>query len=368
MYVNKMLGFIQQDHHYSSGLQHALDVVAAQQAEFDSRRLRRLRGESHHQTTGHERNLLQQSSNNLSLLTSDSHAFDRSVEVLDHGRAEIDGALPFKSGVSLAVQAEFARYANVATRHAMSPEVKQTIAGHAGLDQIGLSQQPETITGNQSRDPRSENRSDRQNTNDPIAEFAPRYTTLHNDQNRTAVPDYMSATRRDEFTRPLADSQSSNHIQLQAETNSDERQLLFDVLQNRGKNRDIRSPHVPYQGLLTEGMITSELALERAADSCAIDSIAANFGALIAQGDQRTISPNTPTNFDRDGGYKIDGGPFTNPATNHSVQDALTTATAEVERLAAAVRGTIHALERARGSVQPALPALPLNLGTFRLS
>ena len=71
---------------------------------------------------------------------------------------------------------------------------------------------------------------------------------------------------------------------------------------------------------------------------------------------------------DQNGGYGIDGGPFSNVTSSQSVQDALAAATEEVERLTAAVRRTIHELERARGSVQPALPALPLNFGSLRLS
>jgi hypothetical protein len=70
---------------------------------------------------------------------------------------------------------------------AMSPEVKQMIAGHGGLDQVGPSQLLETIIGNQRRDPRSDGRSDRQNMNDPIAQFAPGYMTLLDDQNWTAL-------------------------------------------------------------------------------------------------------------------------------------------------------------------------------------
>jgi HAMP domain-containing protein len=363
-----MLRFIQQDHHYSSALQRAFDVVAAQQSDFDSRRLRRLSGETRLQTTGHERNILQHSPTDLSFLTSESHAVNRSVDALDHGRAEIDGALPFTCRFTHAVQGEFTRYGNVTPPLAMSPEVKETIAGHDGLDQIRPAQLPETITRYQRRESRPENRSDRQNPNDPVAQLAPQYTALLNDRNRTAVLDYMSARRGDELTSPLADIQTPDPTRLQAETSSDERQLLSDVFRYPAKNRDTRSADVPSPRLLTQGMISSELALERAADAPAIDSITANCGALIAQGDKRPCSTNTPADFDRDGGYKIDGGRFSNLPTTHSAQDTLAAATEEVERLAAAVRRTIHELERARGSVQPALPALPLNLGTLRLS
>jgi hypothetical protein len=110
--------------------------------------------------------------------------------------------------------------------------------------------------------------------------------------------------------------------------------------------------------------MSREPAFDRAVDAPAIDSITANFGAVIAQGDKRTTSANTPTDFDRDGGYKGDGGLSSNPATNHSVQDALAAATEEVERLTSAVARAIHELKRVRGSVQPALPALPLNFGS----
>jgi hypothetical protein len=141
------------------------------------------------------------------------------------------------------------------------------IAGHGGLDQVGPSQLLETVIGNQRRDPRSESRSDRQNMNDPIAQFAPGYMTLLDDQNRTALLEYVSGARGDEFTRPLVDKQTSGQIPLQVETNSDERQFLSDVFQSRGNNRDIRSLYVPYQGPLTEGMMSRELAFDRAVDA-----------------------------------------------------------------------------------------------------
>lgn len=362
-----MSRFIQQDHRHSGGPQHALDVVAAQQAEYDSRRLRRLNDETGPLTAGYEENLLQHSPTDLRFLTSDRHAADRSIDALESGRAEFDGALPFERRFRLAVQTEFARYANVTMPVAISPEGKQAIAGHGGLYQIGPSQLLETITENQRRDPRPQKSSDLQNTNDPIAQFAPRYATLPNVQNSTAVPQHASTATGDEFTRPSAQNQTSGKIRLQTETNSDERPFPFDIFQRRGNDRDIRSLHVPYQGALTDGMISSEPAFDRAVDAPAIDFITANLGTLIAQRDGRTICANTPTNFDRDGGHEIDGGPFSNPATNHSAQDALAAATEEVERLTAAVRRTIQELDRARGSVQSALPALPFNFGSFRL-
>ena len=178
----------------------------------------------------------------------------------------------------------------------------------------------------------------------------------------------MSARTGDEFTRLLASKPTTDRIRVQAGMNRDDRQLLSEIFQNHENDRDIRSRHVSYQGLLPEGMKSSELALERTSAAPTFDSIAANFGASIAQGDKRTSSPNISTNLDQAGGFRIDGGPHAHATTSQSVQDALAAATEEVERLAAAVRRTIHELDRARGSVQPALPALPLNLGTFRLS
>jgi hypothetical protein len=368
MYINKMLSPIQQDRHYSSGLPRVLERLAVQQAEIDSHRLRRLSGETLQQTTSHERNPLKLPPTELSFLSSDGHTVDRSVDAVDQGRLEIDGAVPFNSRARLAVQTEFARYANVTIPRSMGPEVEQTIAGHAGAYQVGPSHLLETITGSNARVHRSESRSDLRNTNDQIAQFAPSYTKLLNDQNRTAVLERMSARTGDEFTRLLADKRTSDRIRAQAETNRGDRQLPPEVFENYEKNRDMRSLLGSYQGLLPEGMKSSEPALERTAAAPAFDSIAANFGASIAQGDKRTSSTNISTNLDRDGGYGIDGGPFSNVTSSQSVQDALAAATEEVERLTAAVRRTIHELERARGSVQPALPALPLNFGSLRLS
>ena len=54
--------------------------------------------------------------------------------------------------------------------------------------------------------------------------------------------------------------------------------------------------------------------------------------------------------------------------TSSSAQEATAATVAEVERLRIAVRRTIDDLERVRGSVQPALPALPRNSGAFRIS
>jgi hypothetical protein len=366
--LNNMCHSFFSDRVCSGGLQHALNVVATQQAEHDSRLLEHLRGEMLQQSAGCSQSPLQQAPNDHRFLKSNERPVDRFFDVLNPAITEIAGTLPFALRGTTAVQTDLARYANVTMPLATSPNVKHAIAGHAGLHQVGPTQLLRTVIGNEKRDPRLENRSDRQNTNDPIEQVAPGYTTLLNNQNRIAVLEHASATSRDEFTRTLADKQTLDQIRLRAETNGDERQLLADVFQDRGKNRDIRSLHVPHQGPFAEGIISSELALDRAADAPVLGSITANFGALIAQGNKRTISANTPTNFDRDGGYKFDGGPFANPATNHSVQDALAAATEEVERLTAAVTRTIHELERARGSVQPALPALPLNFGSFRLS
>jgi hypothetical protein len=368
MYVNNIPSFIQQHHRCSSGPQHALDIVAAQQAEHDSSRLRRLSGETRHLTEGYEHNLLHLSPANLKFLTSDRHAVDRSIDPVNHERSEIDGALSVQPRVRLAVQPEFARYASVTTPRSIGPEVEQSIAGQVGPHQVGPSQFLETITGNQRRDHLSESGSKLRNTNDQIAQFAPSYTKLLQDQNRTAILEHTSARTGDEFTKLLAHKHTSDRIRAQAATNRDDRQLPPEVFENYEKNRDMRSLLGSYQGLLPEGMKTSALALERTAAAPALDSIAANFGASIAQGDKRTSSTNISTNLDRDGGYGIDGGPVSNVASSQSVQDALAAATEEVERLTVAVRRTIQELERARGSVQPALPALPLNFGSFRLS
>ena len=352
----------------SSALRHALNVAAIHQAEHDSRLLERVRGDTLQQTTSHERNLLKLSPGELNFLSSDGHAADRSIDPVNHERSEIDGALPIKSRVRLAVQPEFARYASVTTPRSIGPEVEQSIAGQAGPHQVVPSQFLETITRNQRRDNRSESGSELQIRDDQIAQFAPSYTKLLQDQNRTAILEHTSARTGDEFTKLLAHKHTSDRIRAQAATNRDDRQLSPDVFENYEKHRDMRSLLGSYQGLLPEGMKSSELALERTAAAPAFDSIAANFGASIAQGDKRTSSTNISTNLDRDGGYGIDGGPFSNVTTSQSVQDALAAATEEVERLTVAVRRTIQELERARGSVQPALPALPLNFGSFRLS
>ena len=207
-----------------------------------------------------------------------------------------------------------------------------------------------------------------QNANEQIAQFAPNYTKLPNEQNRAAILEQMSARTEDEFTRLLANKQTTDRIRVQAGINRNDRQLPPEVFQNHENDRNIRSLHVSYQGLLPEGMKSSEQALERTAAVPTFDSIAANFVASIAQGDKRTSSTSIPTNLDRDAGYGTDGGPFSNATAGQSVQDALAAATEEVERLTAAVRRTIHELERARGAVQPALPALPFNFGSLRMS
>jgi hypothetical protein len=149
-----MSSFTQQGHHYPGGPQRALEVVAAQQAEYDSRRLRRLNSETRPLTAGYEENLLQHSPADLRFLSSDRHAIDRSVDALDRGRAEFDLALPLQPRSRLGVHAEFAPYAHVTMPLAMSPEYKQMIAGHGGLDQVGPYQLLETVIGNQRRDPR----------------------------------------------------------------------------------------------------------------------------------------------------------------------------------------------------------------------
>jgi hypothetical protein len=78
-----MPSFTQQDHRCSGRAQHALDIVAAQQAEYDSRRLRRLNGETRPLTAAYEDNLRQHLPPVLRFLTSDTHAVDRSVDALD---------------------------------------------------------------------------------------------------------------------------------------------------------------------------------------------------------------------------------------------------------------------------------------------
>jgi hypothetical protein len=263
MYVNNMLMFIERDRHNSHGQQDTLDVAAAKQAEYDVSRLRRLGSETRHLTAGYEQNRLQHWPANLNFLTSASHGIDRSVDPLDRGRREFDGMLPNQPVLSLAVPTELAQYANFTMPLARSPEIEQTVAVHARPDQMGPPQPLETIIGNQRRDPRSENTSDRQNANDLIAQFAPSYRKLLNDQNRTAILEHTSPRTGDEFARLLADTRTSDRIRAQAATNRDDRQLPPEVLQNYEKNRDMRSLLGSYQGLLPEGMKSSELALAR---------------------------------------------------------------------------------------------------------
>ena len=145
-------------------------------------------------------------------------------------------AVPFNSRPRLAVQTEFARYASVTTPQAIGPEVEQTIAGHTSPYPVGPSQLLDTITGVHERAIIAQSvGSELQNTNEQIAKFAPSYTKLPNDQNRTAILEHMSARTGDEFTRLLADKQTTDRIRVQAGINRDDRQLLSEVFQNYEK-------------------------------------------------------------------------------------------------------------------------------------
>jgi hypothetical protein len=115
-------------------------------------------------------------------------------------------------------------------------------------------------------------------------------------------------------------------------------------------------------------MIPTEIAHDRTVSASTTDSIFGGFDDMFGQDNQRAKLSDSHTTFDRAGGWNTDDGHFSDAATNSSAQQALAAATEEVERLTAAVKSTIHELERIRGSVQPPLPALPVNRGVFRIS
>ena len=77
---------------------------------------------------------------------------------------------------------------------------------------------------------------------------------------------------------------------------------------------------------------------------------------------------NSPLNFDGEGSRSAIEQPLSTATANESAQQAIAIVANELERLRTAIRHTIDDLERARGPVPSALPALPPSRGAFRLS
>jgi hypothetical protein len=88
---------------------------------------------------------------------------------------------------------------------------------------------------------------------------------------------------------------------------------------------------------------------------------------LIGQGDRQANWRSPATNSDQSGGGNASESPAFGGA-DASVQAQIAAVADDLQRLRAAVRRTIDDLESVRNSVQPTMPALPPNRGTFRIS
>ena len=319
---------IQQTQDRPSSLGRALETEAQKQAEYDSRRRPLFDDARRQQAAVYEEKSLHQSITNLGFLPSDQAPTDRfsSRAAQENGPArgvsggESDESLPAHPRLAVGGQATADQSRGVAVPYAAALDLIRTAAAHAGpVDGLNQSQPTwavGTAIAKERHDLPLENLPDREAGNDPIAQFAPKYTATLHGQLERIVSARETPARDGGFTKALIDTLTPNQVHPQVETGADEREFLL----------------------------------------------------LIGQGEQR-VDPSAPyPTVDRAGGWKSDDDPSPGTAANGSVQEAMAAAAGELERLRTAVRRTIDELERVRGSVQPPLPALPVNRGTFRLS
>ena len=182
----------------------------------------------------------------------------------------------------------------------------------AALNKTDQTRIPDTVISLEKSDVRSEDMPRRHDGIDPITQLDPRYTAPLDGQLGTDVSAQMTLGREAEITKAMVDT-VTGHVRSQAETGADIPEPILDSPQGRGRD------------------------------------------GYRAQSDRI------------DGRQGVDG-PLFDTAANGSAHEALAAAADELERLRAAVRRTINDLERVRGPVQPHMPALPVNRGSFRIS
>ena len=236
----------------------------------------------------------------------------------------------------------------------------RAIAAHAGvaerLERLDSHRSQRAAIANERSDAGIGEISRRGDSTEPIAKLASMLTASLHGQLKPAVHQYLSLGREVQFASDPGNTLMSEQVTSLAETNAIERELGSGHSRNFGQDHPSRSLRPAYQAP-TEGMIPSEIPHDRTASVFGFGSILGRFGDVFGQGDQHGDPSSPHMTLDRVGGLHTDDGHFSTTAANGSAQEAMAIAD-ELERLRTAVRRSIDELERVRGSVHPALPAL----------
>ena len=371
---------IQQTLDRPSKLGRALEVEARRQADHDSHRRPVFEDARRREAADYEEKSLNQSITHLGFLPAGQEPTDRFSNRTGREKGpernvsggETDEHLRARHRLELDGTVTADQIWGVPVPFTPALDLTRTVAAHAGLvegrNQLQPTRDLRTAIGNGRHDRPLRNASDRETGNDPIEQLAPKYTApLHGQRERIVsardIPGHDAG-----FKTALIDTLTSNQRDSQGEIGANERGLLADGSGVRGLDQGFQSLRIAKLEAQADRTITNDLMHDGLAGASAIGSILRGFGEMINQSDRRA-DPNTPIpTIDRADGWKSGDDSSPNAAANGSAQDAMAMAGSELERLRTAVRRTIDELERVRGSVQPPLPALPVNRGAFRIS
>jgi hypothetical protein len=376
MIQDKGAASMRHDRARPSTLDHALDVVAKQQGEYDSRRRRFLGDEKRRQAAVYEENSLHHPVTLSRFLPSGQEPTVRfaSSVVWDVGpvRGEIarasGDALQAQPQAGLSGQEKAERYFSATRLVTLPADLYRTTAAHDGLVKGIEPSDPTRLLGAATANERHEARPGAVPRSDPITQLASRYTESLDRQLAPVVQQHLRLGREDQFTRDLSDILTSGQVHAQAARDAIERESRSDKPQSHGRDQRSQSLRLAYHAAQVERMISSEITHDQGVGASVIDSIVAGVGEMFGHGDQRGNPSDQRSTFGQGGGWNTDNSYFATTATNSPAQDATAAVADEIERLRVAVRRTIDELEKVRGSVQPPLPTLPLNRGAFRIA
>jgi hypothetical protein len=186
------------------------------------------------------------------------------------------------------------------------------------------------------------------------------------------------ASREPQLMNSTADRLRLHDARSHAESRAYERKLRVDSTQLQGWDYMLQSAGFNFDGAeaatllareLTRGESSSaEASASVSASALPFGSLFADFGELGRHGGRTVDSNPLRSTLDRDDGSQVLDRTGSNGDASSLIQQGVAAAVDELERLRSTVRAVINDLERVRGPVQPSLPALPVNRGTFRIS
>ncbi len=307
---------------------------------------------------------------------------DRPAESAVRSKAQSDGAIVRAINAALHAQQQLGTFGQAVAEP--DPDIDVTVPAESTLDlfrmtaipagvvddpgRSGPNRCPETASGNVEFDVRPDDIHGRNVTAKVFARLAPEVRASVLGQLATVTPVHTRLEPEAELAQALADTLTWRETLGPTDLGANNGLFPFDHSHDRGVHHGFPSAEVDSHAAEAQTIVRSDLALRGTVGSSKAGAVIGGLTGVFSQGSQVFKSTALRATADADGGWNGNDGRLAVTMTSNSAHEATAATAAEVERLRIAVRRTIDDLERVRGSVQPALPALPRNSGAFRIS